>query len=135
MAGRKSAEESKVREYILVPSYKLAALQEAEAESVTDIQDSHSKLALGHHRKTAMPEGLKQNIHRNTGRKPEAIHDKQPSTSNHEPEEDTEWETNSHNHPQEIENGDSSSNGATKKRRGISLAERRKRLRVLWLDL
>ncbi len=135
MAGRKSAEESKVREYILVPSYKLAALEQAEAESVSDIQDSHSNVQVGHHRKTAMPEAVRDNTHRKTGKKPEAIDEKQPGNSNHDPEEDTDWETHSHNHSLGLDNGDSSSNGAGKKRRGISLAERRKRLRLLWLDL
>ncbi len=134
MAGRKSAEESKVREYILVPSFKLAALQQADAESVSNIPATHSNHEVQPNRKTGMPRGSdKKDIREH---KPQGVVEKQPQDTSIEPEDDTDWETRTHTQPGgDSTDGVSTGIGATKKRRGSSLADRRKRLRLLWLDL
>ena len=127
MAGRKSGEESKVREYILVPSFKLGALEKADAESAGNVPQTHSNLLALQQRNG----DFEQKGSRTSGSDKHGIRVLESSKVQND-EEDTEWETTSGMQDMSTEE---SGNGTEKKRRGNSLADRRKRLRLLWLDL
>ena len=114
MAGRKLGPEVKVREFVLVPSYKLKALEEAGGESVYQPKKDEKQ-------------------------KHEELTSKQDNTSTNNSESEVKEEgreslDNETKVPGESE--EYQTNGIRKRRGGgASLDERRKRLRKLWLNL
>ena len=104
----------KVREFVLVPSYKLKALEEAGAESVHE----HKQ------------DGKHQNKELST-KEDQTARNISESEFKEEPSESSDKQTNVLGETEENEK-----NGLRRKRGGgASLDERRKRLRKLWLNL
>ena len=111
MAGRNLGPEVKVREFVLVPSYKLKALEEAGAESVNERK---------HHDKADAEQGTT----------------KENKTSSNIAESPFEEDSSDKDTKRPTESEERQTSGIRKRRGGgASLDERRKRLRKLWLDL
>ncbi len=126
MAGRKVSKELKVREFVLVPSFKLASLEQTEAGSIEEVNDEDDR------RIRVDSDGLLRKNSNSLDVKGLPGEDKDLLTEGKELGE----EKKSTNIAPIEGNGKSSIDGSVKTRRGgYSLDERRKRLRKLWLDL
>ena len=127
-------QESKVREFVLVPSFKLASLEQTEAGSIDEVNDEDDRTirvdSYGLQRKDS--DGLQRKNSNSLDVKGLPGEDKDLLTEGKELGE----EKKSTNIAPIEGNGKSSIDGSVKTRRGgYSLDERRKRLRKLWLDL
>ena len=114
MAGLKLGLEVKVREFVLVPSYKLKALEEAGAESVYEGKQKD---------KEKDEEGNSNELKPSTDISAREVGEDTTEMSDNETKVPTESEQSQSNRVRNKRGG------------GASLDERRKRLHKLWLNL
>ncbi len=147
MARRKVSDDgNKVREFVLVPSFKLAALEKTHGEIVPeDPSEDKSKIRVNSEGETKKREDRRPEVSNIDyfGRAAEDDdHDDEPgggeSNANNVKARTHGAEKDKHHLQQQqqpVQQQEKQQQGQQNKRRGNSLDERRKRLRKLWLNL